>query len=159
MEFLKYLKPTKDGVKLSAVDVWSRRFLDLYNKNHSVRGVSRDLNFYSNGYATYSGRSNVTYYYTFDNLPNELPVAFVDEFRAVAREGVKVNFIYYLEPTKIDWNSPALINKLKVWKGSSEDVDGVDEFNFRENVKLLDLDVIRRKSLVYLSSAEIRIGR
>lgn len=159
MEFLKYLKPTKDGVKLSAVDVWSRRFLDLYNKNHSVRGVSRDLNFYSNGYATYSGRSNVTYYYTFDNLPNELPVAFVDEFRAVAREGVKVNFIYYLEPTKIDWNSPALINKLKVWKGSSEDVDGVDEFNFRENVKLLDLDVIRRKSLVYLSSAEIRRGR
>ena len=159
MGLLSLPKLREKSSRLKFHEVWQRRFLDNAYKDNSQQGVFRDYNFYSNGFGSYSGKDNVTYYYTLDGLPEELPVAFVDDFRAVARTGVKVSFISYIEPTKIEWSSPAIQSKLRVWKKTSEDVEDVDEFNFRENVKLLDSNARRRRSLVYLSSAEIRRKR
>lgn len=147
------------GSRLKFYEVWQRRFLDKAYKDNSQKGIYRDYNFYSDGFGTYSQKDRCTYYYTFDGLPEELPIAYGDYFRETAREGVKISFISFLDPTKIEWDSPAIQSKLRVWKRNSEEAEDVDEFNFRENVKLLDNNTRRRKSLVYLSSAEIRRKR
>lgn len=159
MGILSLPKIRKRDSRLKFHQVWTRRFLDKAYRNNSQQGVFRDHNFYSNGMASYSGKDKVSYYYTFDGLPEELPVAYVDEFRAVAKPGIKINFISFLDPTRIEWDSPAIQQKLKVWKRNSADLDDVDEYNFRENLRFLDSNVRRRHSLVYLSSAEIRRKR
>lgn len=159
MGILTLPKIRKKDSRLKFHQVWTRRFLDKAYRNNSQQGVFRDHNFYSNGMASYSGKDKVSYYYTFDGLPEELPVAYVDEFRAVAKPGIKINFISFLDPTRIEWDSPAIQQKLKVWKRNSADLDDVDEYNFRENLRFLDSNVRRRHSLVYLSSAEIRRRR
>lgn len=159
MGILTLPKIRKRDSRLKFHQVWTRRFLDKAYRNNSQQGVFRDHNFYSNGMASYSGKDKVSYYYTFDGLPEELPVAYVDEFRAVAKPGIKINFISFLDPTRIEWDSPAIQQKLKVWKRNSADLDDVDEYNFRENLRFLDSNVRRRHSLVYLSSAEIRRRR
>ena len=159
MGILSLPKIRKRDSRLKFHQVWTRRFLDKAYRNNSQQGVFRDHNFYSNGMASYSGKGKVSYYYTFDGLPEELPVAYVDEFRAVAKPGIKINFISFLDPTRIEWDSPAIQQKLKVWKRNSADLDDVDEYNFRENLRFLDSNVRRRHSLVYLSSAEIRRKR
>lgn len=159
MNLLSLPKIREKESRLSFLEVWKKRYLGEAYKDLSLKGVTKNYNFYSDGYGTYSGKDDVVYYYTFDGLPSELPIAFVDEFRSVTRVGVKVSFVSYIEPTVIDWDSPALQNKLKIWKKVSEEAEDVDEFTFRENVRMLDLDTLRRQSLVYLSSAEIRRKR
>lgn len=159
MGLLSLPKIRERGSRLKFHEVWKRRFLDNAYKDNSQQGVFRDYNFYSDGAGSYSGKDKITYYYTFDGLPSELPVAFVDEFRSESRGSVRISFISFLEPTRIEWDSPAIQSKLRVWKKNSEDVEDVDEYNYRENVKLLDNNERRRKSLVYLSSAEIRRKR
>lgn len=159
MNLLSLPKIREKESRLSLLEVWKKRYLGEAYKDLSLKGVTKNYNFYSDGYGTYSGKDDVVYYYTFDGLPSELPIAFVDEFRSVTRVGVKVSFVSYIEPTVIDWDSPALQNKLKIWKKVSEEAEDVDEFTFRENVRMLDLDTLRRQSLVYLSSAEIRRKR
>ena len=129
MGILSLPKIRKRDSRLKFHQVWTRRFLDKAYRNNSQQGVFRDHNFYSNGMASYSGKDKVSYYYTFDGLPEELPVAYVDEFRAVAKPGIKINFISFLDPTRIEWDSPAIQQKLKVWKRNSADLDDVDEYN------------------------------
>lgn len=159
MGLLTLPKIREKATRFSFFDVWKRRYLGEAYKEMSLKGVTKNYNFYSDGYGTYSGKDDLVYYFTFDGLPSELPIAFVDEYRSVAKVGVKISFVSYIEPTVIDWDSPALQNKLKVWKKVSEEAEDVDEFTFRENVRMLDLDTLRRQSLVYLSSAEIRRKR
>ena len=159
MGLLTLPKIREKSSRFSFFDVWKRRYLGEAYKEMSLKGVTKSYNFYSDGYGTYSGKDDLVYYFTFDGLPSELPIAFVDEYRSVAKVGVKISFVSYIEPTVIDWDSPALQNKLKVWKKVSEEAEDVDEFTFRENVRMLDLDTLRRQSLVYLSSAEIRRKR
>ena len=159
MSLLSLPKIREKSSRFSFFDVWKRRYLGEAYKDISLKGVTKNHNFYTDGYGTYSGKDDVVYYYTFDGLPSELPIAFVDEYRSVSQVGVKISFVSYIEPTVIDWDSPALQNKLKVWKKVSEETEDIDEFTFRENVRMLDLNTIRRQSLVYLSSAEIRRKR
>lgn len=159
MSFLKLPEKRDKSKRLNALQVWTRRFLDKNYMHNSIKGVSREYNFYTNGMSTFSGRNSITTYYTFDAFPNELPLAYIDEFQRLAKSSVKISAIEYLEPTIIEWDSPAIRNKLSAWKKVASDIDDVDEYNFRENLKFLDNNVWRRQSLIYLSGAEIRRKR
>ena len=99
MNLLSLPKIREKESRLSFLEVWKKRYLGEAYKDLSLRGVTKNYNFYSDGYGTYSGKDDVVYYYTFDGLPSELPIAFVDEFRSVSRVGVKVSFVSYIEPT------------------------------------------------------------
>ena len=147
--------------RLKAVDVWKRRFIENHYRDNSLRKVSREYNFYGDSWGTYSGKDRIATYFTVDGLPSELPISFIDDFREVVSTGVLVNKIDILEPTKIDWKSPSMVAKLNTWARSSSTIDSKDvsEFTLRENISLLDENEKRKRSLVYLSGADIRRRR
>lgn len=143
----------------SFTQLWRRRILDILKKDISMYPKLRDYNFYSNGYATFSGKDFVTYYYTIDGYPKEVPIDFRNSIRKEAREGVRISFISMFEPTRIDWNSPRMASKLRTWRSIDEEAEDVDEFNYQENVESMDSMIWRKQSLLYLSDAEKRRKR
>lgn len=145
--------------KASFVKLWRKKILDYLQRDYSMAPKLRDYNFYSNGSATFSGKDLVTYYYTIDGYPKEVPVDFRNSIRKEAREGVRISFISLFEPTRIDWNSPKMRSKLRTWKSIDEEADDVDEFNYQQNVDSMDSMVWRKQSLLYLSDAEKRRKR
>lgn len=146
-------------VEVKFVKLWKRRLLDILYKDSSMHPKLRDYDFYTNGYATFSGKDNVSYYYTIDGYPKDLPVDFTRMVRGEIGEGVKISFISTFEPTRIDWNSPKMKSKLRVWRSIDEDIDDVDEFNYQENMEALDNNSWRKQSLLYLSDADRRRKR
>lgn len=143
----------------SAFKLWHRRILDILYKDSSMYPKLRDYEFYTNGYATFSQKDKVVYYYTVDGYPKELPVDFRRMIRGEVREGVRVSFLSTFEPTRIDWASPRMKSKLRVWRSIDEDIEDVDEFNYQENMDALDSNSWRKQSLVYLSDADRRRKR
>lgn len=150
----------KKGERLSGWKVWTRRFAELYNKDRSLNGVYRDKNFYSDGFSTYSQKDKITNYYTLDKLPSELPISYVDKFRSheVISGDTKIQFVSILVPTNIDWHSPAMKNKLRVWESNSLETEQkrVTGYNFRLNLNSLISNKLRQESLIYLANAEAR---
>jgi len=144
---------------IKCFELWKRVFLNYANKDDSNYSKLRDYNLYSNGSDLFSGKDKVTYFYTIDGYPKELPISFKESIRQEAREGVRISFISTFENTRVDWGSAQMRSKLKTWKTLDEESTDVDEFNYRENIKLLDNNTWRKQSLLYLSDAEIRRKR
>ena len=161
MNILRHLvgKGDKSETVIKAVPLWSRIFLNSANKGNSNYPKFRDYNIYSNGSGLFSGKDNISYFYSIDGFPNELPIDFKEAIRNEAREGVRISFIATFQETRIDWGSAQMRSKLRTWKTIDEDTGDVDEFNYRENIKLLDNNTWRKQSLLYLSDAEIRRKR
>ena len=141
------------------IALWKRRIVDLGRKNVSAYPKLRDYDFYTNGMATFSGRTLVTYYYTIDGYPRELLVDFRDNLRKEVRTGVRISFLGIFEPTRIDWNSPKMQSKLRTWRTIEEEQEDVDEFNYNKNMDSLDSNEWRKQSLIYLSDADRRRKR
>lgn len=161
MNLLRQLKGMSDNsdIIIKSFDLWKRVFLNSAYKDDSNYPHRRDYNLYSNGSDLFSGKENVTYFYTIDGFPKELQIDFKEAIRQEAREGVRISFISTFENHRIDWGSAQMRSKLKTWKNIDSEATDVDEFNYRENIKLLDNNTWRKQSLLYLSDAEIRRKR
>lgn len=161
MKLLRHLQGKGDNsdTVIKAFDLWKKVFLDTANKNDSTYFNLRNYNLYSNGNDLFSGKDLITYFYTIDGYPKELPINFKEAIRQEAKKGVRISFISTFENTRIDWGSAQMRSKLKTWKSIDEEATDVDEFNYRENIKLLDNNTWRKQSLLYLSDAEIRRKR
>lgn len=155
---LKGMSENSDTI-IKCFELWKRVFLNSANKNDSNYPKLRDYNLYSDGSNLFSGKDNVTYFYTIDGYPKELQINFKESIRQEARDGVRISFISTFENTRVEWGSAQMRSKLKTWKTIDEDSTDVDEFNYRENIKLLDNNTWRKQSLLYLSDAEIRRKR
>ena len=145
--------------KINWRKLWLRRLMDNLKKDESNYPIFRDYNFYTNGYATFSRKNYITFYYTIDSYPMEIPIDFQDNIRKEARAGVRVSFLSVFEPTRIDWSSPRIASKLRTWKTIDEDLEDVDEYNYQKNIEALDNTTWRKRSLLYLSDAEKRRKR
>lgn len=139
--------------------LWKKYILDLLWKDNSSKPLLRKYNYYTNGSATFSGKDNISFYYTIDGYPKDIDINFKEAIRQEAGDGVKISFISTFEPTKIDWDSASMVSKLRTWKSLSEEEEDVDEFNYREKLRSLDSNEWRRQSLLYLSDAELRRRR
>lgn len=146
-------------LKIGCIDLWKKVFLDSKKVGLSDYPKRRDYNMYSDNSALFSGKDNVSFFYTIDGYPKELQVDFRKIIRQEAKGGVRIAFISTFEPTKIDWDSPQIRSKLRTWKTIDEDMGDVDEYNMRENINSLDNNVWRKQSLIYLSDAEVRRQR
>lgn len=152
-------KKVKDPNKIGCIELWRRYILNTLKKDNSMYPPLRSYNYYSNGNATMSGKNLITYYYTLDGYPSQLPIDFKDGIRQVCLNGVKVSFISSFEPTKIDWDSPQMKSKIKTWRTIEKETGVIDEYNYRENINLSDSVERRKLSLTYLSDAEVRRQR
>lgn len=158
---VKSTKKEKEGKeqKISFLELWRRYILNSLKKDLSSYPPYRNYNFYSNGMATMSGKDLITFYYTIDGYPAQLPIDFRDRIRQEARDGVRISFVSTFEPTRIDWASPQMKSKIKTWKTIEQDSGDIDEYNYRENIGLADSMQRRKLSLIYLSDAEVRRKR
>ena len=161
MNLLRHLRGLGDNSDkvLKSINLWSRVFLESRYKNDSTYPKLRDYNLYSNGSALFSKKDNVSFFFTIDGYPKELHIDYRDAIRNESKDGIRISFISLFENTKVDWGSAQMRSKLKTWKTLDEDVGDIDEFNYRENIKLLDNNTWRKQSLLYLSDAEIRRKR
>lgn len=147
-------------IRISCFELWRRVILDNLKKDDSNQPKFRNYNWYGCQNATMSGKDNISFYYTLDGYPSQLPIGFKDSIRREARDGVRISFISLFEPTYIDWNSPQMRSKLKTWKTIEEDdLGNVDEYNYQEKMSYMDSMSRRKQSLVYLADAERRRKR
>lgn len=145
--------------KVSTVEIWRRHILDSLKKDLSMYPPLRSYNYYSSGMATMSGKDLITFYYTIDGYPPQLPIDFKEGIRQVCLNGIRVSFISTFEPTRIDWDSPQMKSKIRTWRTIDREAGVVDEYNYRENINLSDSVERRKLSLIYLSDAEVRRQR
>lgn len=147
------------NTKINFTSLWRQYLLDHLKKDISNHQIIRGYNFYATDNATMSGKDNISFYYTIDGFPAQVPIGFKDDIRREAREGVRISFIETYEPTKIDWNSPQMRSKIRTWRSIDEDREEVTEYNYNQQIGTMDSMIRRKNSLVYLADAETRRKR
>jgi len=143
-------------VKMSFLKFWKTYILDHLRMNESSYPKLREYNFYTNGSATMSGKTMISYYYTIDGYPTETPIDFRKSIRDVTNSDVKVTFVSTFEPTRINWDSPQMRSKMKTWESMEEEQVDVNSYNYNKNALALTTMQRRRDSLVYLTNAGLR---
>lgn len=141
------------------IQLWDELATASICKNDSNYGEIRTTNMYVDLLGLYSGEDNVTYIYSIDGYPSELELSYRTSIRRCCEDGVRVSFISMLDKHQIEWESAQMKAKLKTWRLIDEDTADINEYNLHENLNLLDSQDWRKKSLVYLSTAEIRRKR
>lgn len=147
------MKSKYSDIKLSASQFWKSFLMNHFRRDSSAYPKLRDYNFYASPNATMSGKNLINFYYTIDGYPSETPIDFRVNIRNIAKADVRVSFISTFEPTKIDWDSPQLRSKIKIWQNMEEDSEEVTSYNYFKNVNSLASRERRKASLVYLADA------
>lgn len=159
MGLFSFYGGTGHSAMIGPIALWRRVIINRINRNNSIKPRVQGDNLYSNGFATMSGRNNISYYYSIDGYPARIPIKFKQAIRAEARRGVRISFISTFEPTRIDWDSPQMRSKMRVWRSVEENSDAVDEYNYVDNIGSRDNMERRKASLVYLADADKRRRR
>lgn len=156
-------KPNNSGGLLSRlknrpgpIKVWNNVLRNYLIRNNSMRGPVRDHLFYAGSNATYSGRDRVTYYYTIDKYPRQIPITLRTNLRNQVKGSVRVSFITPMEPTTIAWDSAKMKSRVGTWQRTAREEESKEqnEFNYRENMTAQGTLAQRKDSLVYLADAE-----
>lgn len=103
----------------------------------------------------------VTKYYAIHSLPMYLPNQWFSKVRReCAINGIRVDFYFYSEPHYIQWDSPEMINRLKIWREAIDNTEYSDSvFDFRSDFNdRNNRDAIMRSTL-YLNQAELEFKR
>lgn len=101
--------------KLSAFEVWQEYLNQESSKNLSSKALVRDYNIYADAYGTYSGRYNVTYYYTWDSYPDSIPYGVRARLRKTCEGHTRISFITLADRHTIDWNSARMSSRKTAW--------------------------------------------
>lgn len=154
MKFFK--RSDYPDVKVSFIKFWKTYLLNHLKRDISTYPQRRDYNFYANENATMSGRSRINYYYTIDGYPKDVPIDYRDVIRKLTMNDVRVSFVSTFEPTRINWNSPQMKSKIKIWQNIDEDSEEVNSYNYNSKVTSLASMKRRKDSLVYLTNTDVR---
>ena len=149
MKFFRQLKglPDNSDTKIGFIDLWTRVFMNYVRKDSSDYAKMRPYNLYSNGSDLYSDKDYVSFFYTIDGYPNQLPIDFKKALRKEIRGKVRLSFISTFERNIIHWNSPQMRSKLRTWKTiDEEEMGGISAFNFRENMDKVNSNRWRKGS-------------
>lgn len=141
------------------IKLWDEILSAMLSKNKCEASGMRNDNFYMDLKGMYSGQDNVTYMYTLDGYPAELEMSYRSILRRECREGVRMSFVSTFERHQIAWHSPQMKSKLRTWRTLDATEDEIDEYNMYDNLSLMDSQLWRRRSLTYLSAAELRRRR
>lgn len=113
------------------------------------------------GFSCIASKKYVSKYYMIAGFPDFVKTQLYSEIRNdCSRQGVLIDFFTYSEPYKIDWTSPEMTSKMRVWKDyCKEHNEEVDVFKYRDEKSNQD----NRKRIIlstgYLNRAELDNGR
>lgn len=157
---------SKKTKRLSARHVWDNVIRRKISMDMSLEGPRRDHNFYASTNAIYSGTDKVLFMYTIDGLASRVHRDYKKRIRSYCKEDVRVSFIDYYEPTKIDWDGARMKSKLQTWNKQIKKVkdknsatgnsEGIEEVGSMEEANLAKR---RGLSVSYFYSADRLRGR
>lgn len=103
----------------------------------------------------------ITYYYLIERYPRTVSLYFKEEIRAMCKSDVRVSFIDYIRPHKIEWDSPQMRSKLRVMErvGAEKSATEVSAYNLHENLGSMQSQKWIEDSLTYLAEADVSRGR
>lgn len=134
--------------------LWKDFIIERLTANSSQSQLKRGHDIYASNNTLMSGTDNVTYLYTLDGVSASVKMYWKELFRDAAGDGVKVNFFERLQPDYIDWNSPKVKSKRSSWRNVMSEREGVNAFNFSDNMDSMSEDQWRLMSLIYLPMSE-----
>lgn len=85
------------------------------------------------GFSNIASESEIKKYYMISRFPDYLKTKFVDIVRArCMNKGVKINFYFYAQPHRINWESSEMKSRMNIWKRySAENAGPIDIFQYR----------------------------
>lgn len=85
------------------------------------------------GFSNIASETQISKYYIIRSLPDYLQPKMIDLIRnKCVNNGVKINFFFYANHYKINWDSSEMRNKMDIWRKYSQDTAGnVDVFDYR----------------------------
>ena len=113
------------------------------------------------GFSNISSDTEIKKYYMITQFPDYLQTQLIDRIRLrCMNSGVKINFYFYAQPHRIDWDSAEMRNRMSIWKRYSlEHFGPVDVFQYRTARK----DSLARQRIInstkYLNEAEMEYKR
>lgn len=109
------------------------------------------------GFSNVASESQITKYFVIKQLPDYLQSQLIDEIRSkCVRNGVRINFMFYCNPYKINWDSAEMRNKMAIWRRYSEETSGdIGVFDYRNKRSASVARDRIIKSTKYLNEAEL----
>lgn len=109
------------------------------------------------GFSNVSSETQISKYFMIRQLPDYLQPMFIDNVRMnCIRYGIKINFFFYGNPYRINWDSPEMKNKMTIWKQYTDEHSGpINVFEYRNQ---RSGELARRRiitSTKYLNEAEL----
>ena len=85
------------------------------------------------GFSNISSDEQLTKYFMINKFPDFLQPRLIDNIRSKCMNiGVKINFYFYANPHRINWESPEMKNRMTVWRRySAEHTGAIDVFAYR----------------------------
>lgn len=114
------------------------------------------------GYNSVQQNNQISKYFLIKQLPDFIAPDFIDQIRqSCIHNGVKINFYFYCNPYKINWDSAEMKNKLQIWERYANDESYGDTQVFRYRANRSDQLAKRRiiESVKYLNQAELDYKR
>ena len=109
------------------------------------------------GFSNVASESQITKYFVIRQFPDYLQPRLLDLIRSrCVNNGVKINFFFYANPYKIQWDSHEMRSKMDIWrKYSQETAGGVSVWDYRDRRG----DSLARERIImstkYLNEAEL----
>lgn len=109
------------------------------------------------GFSNIASETQISKFFLIRQLPDYLKPRLIDDIRSrCINGGVKINFFFYGNPYKINWDSAEMRNKMTIWKQYADDHSGpIDVFDYRNQ---RSGELARRRiitSTKYLNEAEL----
>lgn len=113
------------------------------------------------GFNCIASESQLTKYYILNKFPDYVEEGLMHKIRnRCTRSGVRINFYFYGQPYFIDWDSPEMRNKMRVWSEfATQQSSNTSVFKYRDDKKAIEARERIIKSTRYLNEAELDYKR
>lgn len=113
------------------------------------------------GFSNIASETIIQKYFLVHQLPDWMDEDFIGNIRnQCLRDGVKIDFYFYIKPHRINWDSPEMVSRLRIWKNYAKENEGeIGVFDYRKKRRVALNTQRIVMSTKYLNEAELDYGR
>jgi hypothetical protein len=127
-------KEARRSKRKEKLDMYDMIIANLLAGNAIIEPTERlDNSQLAIGFSNISSDEQLSKYFMINKFPDFLQPRLIDLIRSKCMNiGVKINFYFYAQPHRIDWESPEMKNRMTVWRRySTEHTGAIDVFAYR----------------------------
>lgn len=130
----KAKKAMKRSKRREKLDMYDMIIANLLAGNSIIEpNMKLDSSQIAIGFSNISSEEQLTKYFMINKFPDFIETRLIDVVRKKCmKQGIKINFYFYANPHKINWESPEMKNRMTVWRRySTEHTGAIDVFAYR----------------------------